>query len=257
MSAPTNFSKVCTHAYQPVVSLRDGRVHHYEALTRLINSDQNIGEWIAGLERAGVIGWLDRHNVVEIAAAAERSGAALAVNVSAATAQDPDFHGHVARVLATMHAPERLQFEITETEPIVDVEAARAFIETVQHFGCQVAIDDYGVGFTSPAMIRELSPNAIKFDMAVVQGLRWPDRRRDAERIVRGAQREAGMIGASLVAEGIDTPSLIGTLRLLGIEHGQGFLLGKPSRDLPRPGKIIPIQRLVSAEPAPELALSH
>lgn len=257
MPAPANFSKVCTHAYQPVVNLQDGRIHHYEALTRLIDSEQNIGAWIASLERAGAIGWLDRHNVTEIANAAERSGADLAVNVAASSAQDPDFHGHVARVLATMTAPERLQFEITETEPIIDVDAARAFVETVQHFGCHVALDDYGAGHTSLALIRELSPNAIKFDMAVVHALRDPERRRDAERIVRLAQREAGMVGASLVAEGIDSPSLIGSLRLLGIEYGQGFLLGKPVRELPRPGRIVSIQRILGAELALALDLAQ
>jgi EAL domain-containing protein (putative c-di-GMP-specific phosphodiesterase class I) len=95
---------------------------------------------------------------------------------------------------------------------------------------CSLAVDDAGAGFASLRHILEVRPAYVKLDLALVQGVSEDDARRALVAGMVHFARDAGFI---LIAEGIETPADLATLRMLGVEMGQGFLLGRPDRRQP------------------------
>ena len=148
--------------------------------------------------------------------------AQLALNVAPQTAASEDF----ARLLPAGRACERIVVEITEHAPIDDYDALAARLERLRRRGLRIAIDDPGAGFASLRHILRLSPDIIKTDMTLT-------RRIESDRAGRALTRAlisfAAEIGATIVAEGIESEAEINALRELGVAYGQGYHLGRPA----------------------------
>ena len=165
--------------YQPIVSLRDGRVSHYEALVRL--ADEPTGELVSpgrflpAAERSGLIRQIDRlvlEQVLVLVASSPPTELRVAVNLSALSVTDPAMLGHVQRALARHGVEaERLVFEITETDAISDMDRAQAFCAGVRALGCEVALDDFGAGFGSFQYLKALPFDYLKIDGGFVRSL--------------------------------------------------------------------------------------
>ncbi len=161
--------------FQPIVSLADRRVVRHEALLRL--ADEPGGrlvsplEFLPAAERHGLIGEIDRW-VLErvIALLAGREGAALAAggvaaNISALSVCDTSLAGELERMLERYGVePSLLVLEITETAAIPDIDRARRFCSTVLELGCELALDDFGVGYGGLHLLRELPFSFLKID---------------------------------------------------------------------------------------------
>ena len=151
--------------YQPIVSLRDGRVSHYEALVRLADErDGRLvapGSFLPAAERYGLIRDVDRMVIDKVAALlGGRHGeedVSIAVNLSALSVTDRGMLAHIERALALHGAdPSRLVVELTETAAISDMERATAFCTGVQALGCAISLDDFGAGFGSFQYLKHL-----------------------------------------------------------------------------------------------------
>lgn len=217
------------YAFQPIVSLKGGGVHHVEALIRPAVGGVDAALWIKSLERSGEIVELDRRAVMSIAPVADKNSVPIAVNLSAITLDSPGFIGYVDAILRSMDRPRQLCFEITETRPIARFALANAFVLAVQEYGCEVALDDYGCGFMDESVLRALRADSVKIDMSVVHSLECPHRRSAALRCINQAVEIAATRGATLVAEGIETEAMEGQLKELGATFGQGYYYGKPA----------------------------
>jgi EAL domain-containing protein (putative c-di-GMP-specific phosphodiesterase class I) len=119
-----------------------------------------------------------------------------------------------------------LVVEVTERSAIEDYAAVRAALERFGE-GVSLAVDDAGAGFASLRHIIELRPQFVKLDMRLVRGVE-ADTARQA--LIAGMVFFAAQVGCTLVAEGIETEDERRTLRRLGVNFGQGFLLGRPHR---------------------------
>lgn len=149
------------------------------------------------------------------------------VNLSAVTLSDPEARAEILDLLAAAPAAARgIVFEITETASPVRLAAAREFAAAVKELGCQMALDDFGVGFGSFTYLRSLPLSYIKIDISFVRGLlSSADDRRVVEGII-GIAREFGM---ETIAEGIESQQTQELLREMGADYGQGFHLGAPA----------------------------
>lgn len=213
-------------AFQPIVSLRDGSVAGYEALSRFPGDPQHSpAEWFGVATAAGLGAELQ---ALALARALELSrehglppGAFLTVNVSPAYLSHPA----VARVLEQGPVA-HLVIELTEDDRVDDYAAVRAVVAEHRARGCRFAVDDAGAGYASMRHVTELRPEFVKLDAQLIAGLSD-----DAGRValVRALEAFAAEIGATIVAEGIERPRdlalLVGTgLPLLG----QGYALARP-----------------------------
>lgn len=211
-------------ALQPIVDLREDRVSGYEALARF---PAGVGwtpdRWFAEAEAVGLGPELEASAVRAALRLLPRlaAGTTLAVNVSARTVAVSD---DVVRIMGGSEAS-RLVLEITEHQRLSLDEVTRERLARLRAAGVRVAVDDAGSGYAGLEHILQLSPEVLKLDRVLVQGVDGdPARQAMVEAMVRFTART----GASLVAEGVETEVDLEALRALGVTHAQGYLLGRP-----------------------------
>jgi EAL domain-containing protein (putative c-di-GMP-specific phosphodiesterase class I) len=125
---------------------------------------------------------------------------------------------------------ERLIVEITETAAIHDLDETRGFVTRVKDLGCQIAIDDFGAGYTSFRNLRKLGVDIVKIDGAFVQHLM----RSEDDRVFVGALIElARRLGLATVAEWVQDEKAAALLTEWGCDYLQGALTGRASPERP------------------------
>ncbi len=226
--------------YQPIVSLRDGRVSHYEALLRL--ADEPDGGLVApcrflpAAERYGLIREIDRMVLGRVAVLlggrrSSEHGVGIAINLSALSITDGDMLAEIERRL-TLHGvdPSRLVIEVTETASISNMEQARAFCAGVQALGCAVALDDFGAGFGSFQYLKRLPFRYLKIDGDFIRGL--PDSLND-QLVVKALVGVVRGMGRTTIAEFVGDELTLELLRRYGVDYAQGFEVGRPHPGVP------------------------
>lgn len=222
--------------FQPIVDLRSGEVTGYEALCRWHHPRHGHippDVFIPLAERTGVVadlgGWMLGASLGQARdwAAAGRSGLVVSVNVSAEEIVLPGFVDRLAVTVAAEGVPPSgLCLEITETALIRDPAAALATVTAVRRLGVRVALDDFGTGQSSFAYLQGFPVDVIKIDKVFVDHVH--DDPKTSE-VVRSIVQLAHALGATTVAEGIETEEQRDALRALGCDEGQGYLLGRPA----------------------------
>jgi predicted signal transduction protein with EAL and GGDEF domain len=155
-------------AYQPIIDSKTGKAAHYEALLRLVNTTGKIssaGPLIPVAEKMGLIDIIDTMvmNMVidELRNAPDVS---LAFNVSNLTTENPVWLEALTKHLKdTPEIASRLIVEITETAVLRDLRRTAYFVASLQSMGCQVALDDFGSGYTSFRQLKALSVDMVKW----------------------------------------------------------------------------------------------
>ncbi|MDR3516236.1 MAG: GGDEF and EAL domain-containing protein [Azospirillaceae bacterium] len=217
-------------AYQPVIDPRSGSAAFWECLLRVRQSEgpaMVAGAFIPALERLGLIRVLD-HRVLEMAIADLMAApdARLAINISGFTTGDRSW----LRLLSGMvgrreDLAQRLTIEVTETAAITDIEETSRMLNEIRDLGCQVALDDFGVGFMSFRYLRSLPANIVKLDGSYVRGLRdIPENQAFVRKLVGLAHG----FGMTVVAECIETAEDVALLTAEGVDLLQGWHFGRP-----------------------------
>lgn len=216
--------------YQPIVSLVDGSVIGYEALSRgpIGTRLESANALFEAARRRGVGPVLERLCRARALAGASSlpPGCYLFLNISPHVLEER--HGGLSHdVLEQHHIPsERIVLEITEKEAIADFDF---FKRTLLHYsrqGFKVAIDDAGAGHNSLHAVTEIRPHFIKLDMALVRDI---DRDRAKNALVAAIIMFARRIDARVLAEGIETVEELATLIEIGVDYGQGHVLARPA----------------------------
>ncbi|WP_181410027.1 bifunctional diguanylate cyclase/phosphodiesterase [Paenibacillus sp. tmac-D7] len=227
-------SKNIRSVYQPIVSLSDGEVLGYEALTRgpersALHSPLSLFELA---EQEGLLYPLDRlARSNAIGSVTLRSGKQqLFLNLSADILNDPLFAPGQTLELLRLRGltPANVVFEITERSSIEDFEKTKHILDHYRKQGYRIAIDDAGAGYSSLQAIAELHPDYIKVDRSLVSGVH---RNKTKEYILETMVTFAEKLGVYLIAEGIETEEELTKLTLMGVHYGQGFLLGRPDKE--------------------------
>jgi EAL domain-containing protein (putative c-di-GMP-specific phosphodiesterase class I) len=221
--------------YQPIVRLADGEVVAHEALLRarldgrVVTPDVLFG----AAEAAGAVHALDRvGRETAIGGAGGWLGDhALFVNFIPTSIYRPELCLRTTERAATEAGipMEQLVFEVTESHRVDDVGHLRRIFEHYRAKGCRVALDDLGAGYSSLNLLAELRPDVVKIDMALVQGL--PDAAPTA--VIRAVTDMSHELGATVVAEGIETAEQAALVADLGADLGQGWYFGRPVERTP------------------------
>lgn len=221
--------------YQPIMQLRDGRVTHCEALMRMIGEDGQIvmpGEFIPHAEHTGLVAELDRRGI-DIALMhmsqllVQGKRPRVSVNVSTKTLQSGGFHEFLAQRLEVSNVPgELLTLEITETVAIDGVEKMAELMNRISTLGCQFSLDDFGAGFSSWLNLRKLPISLLKIDGSFVRQVTESP---DDPIFVKAINEVSQGLHIRTVAECVEDTRTLETLRALGVDYVQGFLVGHPT----------------------------
>ena len=227
--------------YQPQVDLREGRVRGAEALVRWRHPRRGFllpDAFLTAAEQGGLMRNLTRYVLDEalLQLRAWRSAGLeidLAVNVSARDLADARFPDEVAQALAK-HAvePAWLELEVTESVLLSDRLRTSRMLERLVDQGVRIAIDDFGVGYSSLGQLKTLPAKVLKIDRSFVSSMESDQS--DAA-IVSSTIELSHRLGLEVIAEGVETPAHLARLRAAGCDIGQGHLLGRPL-----PGDQIP-----------------
>ncbi|WP_341708746.1 EAL domain-containing protein [Halopseudomonas sp.] len=221
--------------YQPQAELESGKVTGVEALIRWNHPEQGLvapNDFIPLLEETGLIVevglWVLRQACQDMLELSRLQGwtPRVSVNLSARQFASGLLAEHVQQVLQeTGLAPQQLELEITEQMLINDLDASRKTLEALHALGVTVAIDDFGTGYCSLAYLKRLPLHVLKIDRTFVSEL--PADSSDMA-IVEATILLAHKLDLLVVAEGVETPQQLDTLRALGCDLIQGYYLSKP-----------------------------
>jgi len=217
-------------AYQPVITSKTGAIGHYEALLRLTNATGKIssaGALIPVAERMGLIDLIDTMVMEMVVEELRRSpNVTLALNVSNMTTEDPVWLDALTQQLKdSPDIASRLIIEITETAAHRDLRRAAFFVASLQALGCQVALDDFGSGYTSFRQLKALSVDMVKIDGAFVKDLAHNS---DNRFFVRTLLDFTKGFGLQTVAEFVETGEVAKILMEMGCDYMQGYYFAKP-----------------------------
>lgn len=213
-------------ALQPIVELGAGRWQGVEALARFADG-RPPDRWFADANEVGA-GLQLELRALEAALAAATAlppHVQLSVNASPALVLDPAFHALLNRA---GDLRERLVVEITEHAAVTRYEDIRAALLPHRERGLRLAVDDTGAGYASFAHVLRLRPDVIKLDRSLLAGIDQDAARRA---FVTAIVLLALELGAAVTGEGIETRGELETLRTLGVDHAQGYLLARPTTD--------------------------
>lgn len=205
---------------QPIIRLADGVTVGFEALARfddLTPPDQRFEQ----AARVGLATQLERAVLGAVAEASPSLPADcfLSVNVSPTALLDPETRAVLRRIQGRA-----LVVELTERERIDDYDAILAAYADIP--AARRCVDDAGAGYASLRHICALHPHFIKLDLSWVRNL---DRDPARQALVAGLVHFAGLTDATVIAEGIEDEAEATAVAALGVDLGQGFLLGEPA----------------------------
>lgn len=209
-------------AVQPIVGLRDRRAVGMEVLSRFPPDRRSPQAWFDEAERVGLREDLELRAIRAALPVFDHAppGLYVAVNVSPETITSRRF-GELMEQLP----PDRVVLEVTEHAAVEDYEALTRSLAEFRRGGGRLAVDDAGAGFASLRHIVALQPDIIKLDISLTRNVDSDVARRSLARALISFASELSIV---MVAEGIETPAEIETLRRLGVPYGQGFLLARP-----------------------------
>lgn len=222
-------------AFQPIVDVQARQVFAYEALIRGAQG-ASAGEVIAAV-RPDQLYTFDQTCRVLAISTAKRLGmeSHLSINFLPNAVYEPAtcIRLTLAAARKVDFPPERLIFEMTESERMRDPDHALRIIKDYQQRGFLTAIDDFGAGYSGLNLLAQFQPHIVKLDMALTRDIDQDTVRRA---IVGGVIGTCRSLGCEVIAEGIETRAELHTLRDMGVTLFQGYLLARPGLDtLPQP----------------------
>ena len=216
-----------TMAFQPIVDVSQRRVVYYEALVRGVNGEsafsilnQVTDELMYRFDQAC------RVKAIELASELGMTER-LSINFLPNAVYEPE-----ACIQSTLDTSrrvgwptERLNFEITETERVVDRAHMRNIIDSYRRMGFTTSLDDFGNGYANLDLLTDLRPDTLKIDRELVMGCDSNVRR---QAILKSMVSLARTLGTQLVAEGVETREESRCLLALGISVQQGYYFARP-----------------------------
>jgi EAL domain-containing protein (putative c-di-GMP-specific phosphodiesterase class I) len=211
-------------AYQPILDLQTNRCIGVEALARFPEPFASPDRTLDAAEGVGLSLELERLVVVQAWKVIPRLGAGqfLALNVSPGALVELAHRANMRENLPL----DKLVVEVTEHAVVDCYEDLHRELTPLRAQGLRIAVDDAGAGYASLRHVLELRPDFIKVDRSLIHGIADDRARRVA---VSAFVSLAADLGAQVVAEGVERPGDLSTVREMGLDAVQGYLLGKPS----------------------------
>ncbi len=221
--------------YQPVVSMKTGRIASFEALLRWRHPELGLvspEDFISIAENAGLIenigSWVLENACRQLKAwqIAGHDHLTMAVNFSAVQLRKPEL---AERVLSTVEQvgilPTSLTIEITESALIQNFETAESTINALSRAGMRISLDDFGTGYSSLSYLKHFPIDVVKIDKSFLHD--FPDHAHDTA-IVSAIIAMVHSLGLHVIAEGVEVDRQLQVLQDLRCDSIQGYLFSKP-----------------------------
>lgn len=218
--------------YQPIVSLINGEVIGFEALSRgpegspLRSPDKLFASAVLH-NRAWEMEQLCRVKAIERAEELKKDKF-LFINVDPNIFRDEKFKKGFTKEFLAKHdmSPESIIFEITEKTSIEDYRSFKMALNNYVEQGYKIAIDDTGSGYSGLKMLTETKPHYVKIDMDLIRNINLDTFK---QALIECFVKLSEVTNMKLIAEGIETEAELTTLISLGVYAGQGYFISRPA----------------------------
>ncbi len=223
-------------AFQPIVDLKDGHIHHFETLVRIHDSSvfSNPFEFINFGEKAGIIGEFDLimiQRALEVLqrASAKRYYPNISINVSGKSLNSQLFQDSLKELMGNYKGRRKqVVFEVTESSKIEDLEKVNTFLQWIRAGGSHISLDDFGTGESSFDYLRRLEVDFVKIDGSYVRESLLSNRGRLMLKAMADMCRQ---LDITTIGEMVEDEKNAKLLWDCGVRFGQGYLFGKPDID--------------------------
>ncbi len=216
--------------YQSIHGLPGRQVDYYEALARIRYNDDLImpDAFLPVISNRRLETEFDLavlHQVdADLSSGQLPTGIGVSINLSAQSISRPEIVSHLLE-LSRHNARHPLMLEITETSLITQMTEVRTYLELLRTVHYRIAMDDFGTGYSPLRYLVDLPVDVVKFDISLVNKLGQDNR---AGQVVADFARMMSDAGYVLVAEGVESDTVLCKVESLGIAHVQGYLLSRP-----------------------------
>jgi diguanylate cyclase (GGDEF)-like protein len=219
--------------YQPIVDVESGYIHSFEALVRWNLDGKSISpaEFISIAEEHGLIIELGqmvlKMSIEALATVNQRySAISISINVSVIQFEDESFLDYLKFLIAKFLVnPKNIHLEITETAMITNLDKLTKIIMYAKKIGVMISVDDFGTGFSSISVLRNLQIDYIKIDKSYIDNICLDEKDHS---IVSAVTKMAHTIGSKVIAEGVESTDQLALIAKSDIDFYQGYLFSKP-----------------------------
>ncbi len=214
--------------YQGVHHTSSQNIFEYEALVRMIDDDGSIIPPVMFLDiakKSRLYPHITHFVIEEIFKQLKKTPHRYSINLSIDDIMDQETQHMIYALLKSSNVGDRLIFEILEGEGIENYEEVSAFIRHVKQYGCQIAIDDFGIGYSNFAHIMRLNVDFIKIDASLIKNI---DTDPDAQNIVSTIVDFSHRLNLQTVAEFVASEEIYNECKRLGVDYIQGYYLSRP-----------------------------
>ena len=228
--------------FQPIMNNDTREISHYECLVRIRTPDGDIltpGAFLKVAKESRLYADITIHMMEQCFAIFASLDQSFSINFSAEDLLDHNVTSRLVELLRqNPDTGKRLMIEFLETEAIDNYDDIQNFISTVRDFGCQIAIDDFGSGYSSLEHILKINPDVVKIDGSLIQNIDRDETTSTFVKAVISTLREIGI--KKTIAEFVHSATIQDIVCSMNIAYSQGFHIGEPTAEpLPLPGTAI------------------
>ena len=213
--------------YQPIVD-RDQKVIKYEALVRM-RDEQTILSPFYFLDIAKKTKYyqhITRTVVVQALKDFQGRDDYISINLSADDITNAETQRFIKKQLETFERPEKVVFELVESEDLYELAGLKEFIAYVRKVGAKIAIDDFGTGYSNFSYLLELEPDYIKIDGSLIKNI---DTDAKSYNIVKMIVNMAHASNITVIAEFVHSQEVLQICQELEVDEFQGYYFGEPA----------------------------
>ena len=214
--------------FQAIADTKTKEIHKYEVLARLIDSSGKIvspAHFISLAKQIRLYPDITKIIFKKAMDAVEEHGFHLSINLSADDIHHIPTRDYIIDRLALSKQSNHITFELLESEEAQNYEDIHMFIERVKHYGVEIAIDDFGSGYSNFAKILKLKVDYLKIDGSFIKKI---DKDPDSKEFVEIIHHLAANYNLKTVAEFVSTESVYETVKSIGVDYAQGYHISKP-----------------------------
>ncbi|MEJ5168425.1 MAG: EAL domain-containing protein [Arcobacteraceae bacterium] len=219
--------------YQPIFDAKTLQISKYESLMRLKKENSmdvvSIFPYLKLAKKIKIYDKLTKIMINKVFQYMKSHNYEFSINLDYEDLSNTTLKSIILEHLKQFKSPQKIIFEIVESEFIDDFRIVEDFAKEIRTYGARIAIDDFGSGFSSMENILRLKPEIIKIDGTLIKNLNTSD---DSKTIVKNIISMTKDLGASSVAEYVHNKEICDICIAMGVDFLQGFYLAEPSQDI-------------------------
>lgn len=218
--------------FQPIYNNQTNSYDKYEALMRLIDEDDNIILPLCFLDIAKKYNLYKKLSKIMIDKTFEffeSKDFQFSINITVEDIIDYEIRNYILFKLKLFPKPQKVIFELVETENIEQYDEIKSFIEEIKSFGAKIAIDNFGAGYSNLMYLIQLNVDIIKIDGSIIKSLHYDSQ---SDLVASTVIYFASNLNIEIIAECVEDKNIFDMVKNMGIHYSQGYYFSKPQKSI-------------------------